>query len=88
LEQAAAQAFLFFFAGFETSSSTMQFALYELALQPEIQKRVQAEIDESRKNNGGEITYEGLMQMDYLDRIVSGLCPFLFILRRPSEIRG
>jgi len=45
LEQMAAQAFVFFVAGFETSSSTMSYCLYELALQPEIQIRVRDEIE-------------------------------------------
>ena len=39
-----AQAFIFLAAGFESSGSTMSYALYELALQPEIQNRLRAEI--------------------------------------------
>jgi cytochrome P450 family 6 len=39
-----AEAFVFLFAGYETSASTMSFALYELALHPEIQHSLRAEI--------------------------------------------
>ena len=38
------QAFQFLAAGFETSGSTLAYALYEIALHPEIQNRLRAEI--------------------------------------------
>jgi cytochrome P450 len=38
------QAFQFLTARFETSGSTLSYAMYELALQPEIQYRLRAEI--------------------------------------------
>lgn len=72
IEQAAAQAYLFFFAGNETSSATMLFALYELALNPDIQKELQVEIDQIRGENNGEISYKGIMRAELLDRVVSG----------------
>ncbi|KAL7027300.1 hypothetical protein ACKWTF_005399 [Chironomus riparius] len=63
-----AQAFLFFIAGFETSSSTSNFCLLELCKNPEIQKKVQEEIDEVMKAaNSKELTYEMLGKMKYLD---------------------
>ncbi|EDV35648.1 uncharacterized protein Dana_GF12365 [Drosophila ananassae] len=69
IEQMAAQAFVFFVAGFETSSSTMGFCLYELALQPDIQDRVREEIQSVL--NGGEITYDALAQMTYLEQVIA-----------------
>ncbi|KAH8402283.1 hypothetical protein KR009_010979 [Drosophila setifemur] len=72
LEQMAAQAFVFFVAGFETSSSTMSFCLYELALQPDIQQRVREEIDSVLSGvDGGELTYDALSEMTYLDRVLN-----------------
>jgi len=68
----AAQAFLFFLAGFETTSATMTFCLYELALNPDIQERVRNEIDTVLERYGGNITYEAISQMEYLDKVVSG----------------
>jgi cytochrome P450 family 6 len=72
VEVIAAQAFAFFVAGFETSSTTMTFCLYELALNPDIQERVRNEIDAVLESHGGKITYESVLKMEYLDKVVSG----------------
>ncbi|KAK7871464.1 hypothetical protein R5R35_010843 [Gryllus longicercus] len=67
----AAQAFVFFLAGFETSSTTMSFALQELAVHPEIQTKLREEIDDELEKNGGKFTYDSIMNMKYLDKVVS-----------------
>lgn len=72
IEQIAAQAFLFFVAGFETSSTTMSFALYELALNEHLQERARNEILEVLKRHDGSFTYECLQEMKYLGQIVDG----------------
>lgn len=67
-----AQAVIFLFAGFDTSSTLMCFMYHELALNPDVQKKLQKEIDEVRNNNK-KITYEVIQNMKYLDMVVSGI---------------
>lgn len=47
-----AQAFTFFIAAFDTSSSVMSFAIYEIAINPEIQQRLFEEIREAAETKG------------------------------------
>ncbi|XP_060529205.1 cytochrome P450 6a2-like isoform X2 [Cylas formicarius] len=70
INEVAAQCFVFFGAGFETSSTTMAFALYEIANSEEIQEKARMEIIDVIKKNDNQITYEGIMQMSYLEKIV------------------
>lgn len=72
LNEIAAQAFVFFAAGFETSSTTLSYCLYELAKHPEIQKRVHDEIDEILKQHNNHLTYESISDMVYLEKCIDG----------------
>ncbi|XP_073813620.1 cytochrome P450 6a9-like [Musca autumnalis] len=67
--QMAAQAFVFILAGFETSSTTISFALYELAQNQEIQDRAREEI-EYVLGNHKQFSYECLNEMVYLEQIL------------------
>jgi len=58
-----AQALTFLFAGYETSASTVTFALYELALHPEIQQRMRVEILQVLSKHDGKLTYDGIQDM-------------------------
>jgi cytochrome P450 len=68
----AAQALMFFLAGFDTTSTLLCFASLQLAVHPEIQSRLQEEIDETLRQHCGKLTYEAIHDMKYLDMVVSG----------------
>lgn len=70
-DEFAAQAMFFLFAGFDTVSTLLCFASYQLAVNPDIQTRLQDEIDQHLKENAGKVTYEAVHSMIYLDMVVS-----------------
>jgi len=63
---------MFFFAGFETSSLTLSNTLYELALNQKIQDSLREEIDEAYAKHEGDLTYDTIKEMNYLDKVVKG----------------
>lgn len=72
MDDILAQAVVFFNAGFETSSTTMCFAIYELAMNPDVQKRLREEINSVLEQNGNMLIYEAIQEMKYLDLVISG----------------
>ncbi|XP_020799742.1 probable cytochrome P450 6d4 isoform X3 [Drosophila serrata] len=70
LEAITAQAFIFYIAGQETTGSTASFTIFELAQYPELLQRLQTEVDETLAKNGGEITYDALQKMEFLELCV------------------
>jgi cytochrome P450 family 6 len=71
-ELSGGTSFLFFIAGFETSSTTMTFCLYQLAINPNIQEVLRNEIDTVLEKHDGNISYEAIHEMTYLDKVVAG----------------
>ncbi|XP_057660420.1 probable cytochrome P450 6a20 isoform X3 [Diorhabda carinulata] len=69
--EVAAQCFVFFLAGFETSSTTMTFVLLELAKRQDLQDKLREEIKTVIQRHNNKITYEGIMEMSYLDKVVN-----------------
>lgn len=68
----AAQTLIFFLAAFETSATTMCFMMLELALNRDVQLKLQSEIDETMIACNGQLTYDVIAKMSYLDQVVSG----------------
>ncbi|XP_058802796.1 cytochrome P450 9e2-like [Phymastichus coffea] len=79
LNEMTAQAFIFFFGGFETTSSHMCVMAHELAINPDIQKKLQDEIDSVMAKSKGNPSYEDILEMQYLDAV------FNEALRRHSQ---
>ncbi|XP_065092307.1 probable cytochrome P450 6d4 [Ochlerotatus camptorhynchus] len=89
IEQCAANVFLFYVAGSETSTGTITFTLHELSQNSDVMKKLQTEIDETLAKSNGEITYDVLKQMQYLDMCVKETLrkyPGLPILNRECTV--
>ncbi|NWW30698.1 CP3AT protein, partial [Panurus biarmicus] len=69
-EEVLAQALIFVFAGYETTSSTLSYIAYNLATHPDVQQRLQDEIDAHLPNKAAP-TYSAVAQMEYLDMVVN-----------------
>ncbi|KFP72217.1 Cytochrome P450 3A12, partial [Acanthisitta chloris] len=69
-EEILAQALIFVFAGYETTSSTLSYIAYNLATHPDVQQRLQDEIDANLPNKATP-TYNAITQMEYLDMVVN-----------------
>lgn len=72
LEDMTAQAFVFFLAGLDTTSTTIGFAAHELAHHPEVQEKLAREVNERISDIIDEKTgYEALKDFHYLDAVVN-----------------
>ncbi|KAG5305742.1 CP6A2 protein, partial [Acromyrmex insinuator] len=85
----AAQLFVFFAAGFETSSITMSLAMYELAQNQSIQEKARKEIKEVLDSTDGVILYDNIKKMNYLEKIYQEVLrkypPVTFLMRQPTK---
>ncbi|XP_043417177.1 cytochrome P450 3A12 isoform X1 [Prionailurus bengalensis] len=65
-----AQSIIFIFAGYETTSTSLSFLVYELATHPDVQQKLQEEIDATFPDKAPP-TYDALVQMEYLDMVLN-----------------
>lgn len=68
----AAQCFVFYTAGFETSSATMSFCLLELSLHQQIQDKLREEIRSVLGKHKGEVSYEAMADLVYMEKVIYG----------------
>ncbi|KAF2904570.1 hypothetical protein ILUMI_01617 [Ignelater luminosus] len=71
MSELAAQVFVFFIAGFETSSTTITFCFYELAANPDVQDKLRQEIKDILEKHDGKLSYEAITQMTYMDKCLN-----------------
>nr|CAH7744905.1 unnamed protein product [Callosobruchus chinensis] len=77
----ASQVMIFFFGGFDSTSSAMCFVAHELVENPDVQSRLRDEIMETRAQYHGKLSYEALLKMKYMDMVISATTtPWLIIL--------
>ncbi|KAJ1359998.1 hypothetical protein KIN20_018851 [Parelaphostrongylus tenuis] len=67
-DEIPAQCFVLLLAGFETTATSLAFVTYLLAKYPEIQQKLQAEIDQHC--HGEFIDYETVVSMKYIDCVI------------------
>ncbi|XP_058242995.1 thromboxane-A synthase isoform X2 [Hemibagrus wyckioides] len=63
------QAFLFLIAGYESSSNTLSFVSYLLAIHPDCQKKVHRELDDFFSRHDS-VDYTNIQELKYLDMVV------------------
>jgi cytochrome P450 len=61
---------MFLFAGHDTTAAILSNALWDLATHPQVQARLQAELDPLFDTSENNPTYKDLMQLKYLDAVV------------------
>uniref|UniRef100_A0AB39A350 Cytochrome P450 3A8 n=1 Tax=Hyalomma asiaticum TaxID=266040 RepID=A0AB39A350_HYAAI len=70
-DEALAQCVLFFLAGHDTTSSVLSYAVYLLALNPEVQAKLRKEVDECIATHGKEPSLDAVSKLPYLHCVVS-----------------
>lgn len=66
-EQIAAQVFIFYIAGSETSSTTIAYTIYELTQNEELMTRACDDVMAALEKHNGELNYESLNDMKFID---------------------
>jgi len=70
IDDMVAQAFLFFFGGFDSTSTLMCFAAHEIAVNQDIHEKLQKEIDQVLEETNGQAFYEAINDMEYLEAVI------------------
>ncbi|XP_037077826.1 cytochrome P450 6B1-like [Pollicipes pollicipes] len=65
------QSVLFLIVGYDTTASLLAFAAYCLATPPDVQNDAHREIDDVLQRHDGQLTYDAVAEMTYLDRVLS-----------------
>ncbi|CAL1283434.1 unnamed protein product [Larinioides sclopetarius] len=70
-DELVAQCVIFFIAGYDTTATTLTMVTYFLAVHPDVQDKLRAEVDAVLEDSNGELTYEAIQNMKYLDNVIS-----------------
>lgn len=72
LDRIVGEVFLFFTAGYNTTSSALCEALYEMAKNPEIQDKARSQVMDILDRHNNNITLEAVKEMRYIKQIIMG----------------
>lgn len=70
VKKCAAQAFIFYMGGYETSASAASYCLWELCRNPEWMKRARKEVDDLMKERHGKLEYDDMTRFKVLDKCI------------------
>uniref|UniRef100_A0A8D1EZE9 unspecific monooxygenase n=1 Tax=Sus scrofa TaxID=9823 RepID=A0A8D1EZE9_PIG len=84
-QELVAQSIIFIFAGYETTSSSLSFLAYILATHPDVQQKLQEEIDATFPSKALP-SYDSLAQMEYLDMVVNEILRLYPIAARLERV--
>uniref|UniRef100_A0A8W4FKI0 unspecific monooxygenase n=1 Tax=Sus scrofa TaxID=9823 RepID=A0A8W4FKI0_PIG len=84
-EELVAQGITFIFAGYETTSTPLSFLMYKLATHPDIQEKLQKEIDVTFPSKTPP-TYDALAQMEYLDMVLNEILRLIPLAARLERV--
>uniref|UniRef100_A0A2H1VU17 unspecific monooxygenase n=1 Tax=Spodoptera frugiperda TaxID=7108 RepID=A0A2H1VU17_SPOFR len=65
-----AQCYVFFAAGFKTSTTALSYTLYEIAKHEDVQNKVFKEIDSYLARHDNKINYDCVSELPYLDAVI------------------
>lgn len=71
MEEVTSQSILFFFAAFDTASSLMCWASHQLAIHPDIQEKLIAEVDSAVEKEGEKLSYETINALPYFEMFLN-----------------
>ncbi|EZA57484.1 Cytochrome P450 9e2 [Ooceraea biroi] len=71
IDDMMSQAFIFFLGGFDSTSAAMCFAAHEIAINSDVQEKLQNEIDNVLEETSGQAPYDAINNMEYLDAVVN-----------------
>ena len=88
-DEVEAQSVLFLLAGYETSSNTLAFTLYHLAVNPDVQDKLRSEINEAMETYARKKPQHEIAQnIEYLDCVIKEaqrLCPPAAFINRECD---
>ena len=71
IDEMTYQAFVFLLGGYDTTSSYLCFVAHQIAVMPEVQAKLRAEIEEVLRKTDGKPTYEAIKDMQYMEAVLN-----------------